>query len=183
MACQLIRALKGRGFSVAALKHSHTAATVEPPASDTSRLKNAGASPTLFLSDSQCLLFFDPPKTDDILNALLVFADFVVVEGLKSSEHPKIVVGEDKGYLNVLLRVDGCCSAVEELAARLKPSNPPAFVFTDKGGIHLNPFVRGLLQSVVNAFLVKLRGLEGDRVVILTRLEKTESQKDTKGTT
>ena len=179
VACRLIRLLRERGYSVAALKHSASDADLEPSAKDSVRLFSSGASPAVFLSDSCCLLRLPPPAVDDVLNALSVIADFVVVEGLKESDYPKIVVGQGR-YKNTLLRVDGVCKELEDLARKLKPQRRHSAAFTDKTTVHLNPFIRGLLSSILRAFFGRLRGVEGDSVVVLTHLYPEESQNDTK---
>ncbi|RKY11312.1 MAG: hypothetical protein DRP82_07625, partial [Planctomycetota bacterium] len=128
---------------------------------------------------SCCLLRLPPPSVADVLNALSVIADFVVVEGLKESGYPKIVVGQGE-YENTLLRVEGAGRELEELARKLKPQRRHSAAFTDKTTVHLNPFIRGLLSSILRAFFGRLRGVEGDSVVVLTHLYPEESQNDTK---
>jgi len=178
VACRLVWLLRERGYSVAALKHSASEADLEPSTKDSARLFSSGASPTVFLSNSCCLLRLPPPKVDDVLNALSVVADFVVVEGLKESDYPKIVVGQGE-YSNTLLRVDGVCKELEDLARKLEPQRRQGAAFTDKTSVHLNPFIRGLLSSILKAFFGQLRGVEGDSVVVLTRLRSEEGQNDT----
>jgi len=178
VACRLVRLLRERGYSVAALKHSASDADLEPSAKDSVRLFSSGASPTVFLSNSCCLLRLPPPRVDDVLNALSVVADFVVVEGLKESGYPKIVVGRGK-YENTLLRVEGAGRELEELARKLKPQRRQSAAFTNKTPVRLNPFIRGLLSSVLKAFFGQLRGVEGDSVVVLTRLRSEKGHNDT----
>ena len=178
VACRLVWLLRERGYSVAALKHSASEADLEPSTKDSARLFSSGASPTVFLSNSCCLLRLPPPRVDDVLNALSVVADFVVVEGLKESDYPKIVVGQGE-YSNTLLRVDGVCKELEGLARKLEPQRRQGAAFTDKTSVHLNPFIRGLLSSILKAFFGQLRGVEGESVVVLTRLRSEEGQNDT----
>jgi len=178
VACRLVWVLRERGYSVAALKHSASDADLEPSTKDTARLFSSGASPTVFLSDTCCLLRIHPLKAEDVLNALSVVADFVIVEGLKESGYPKIVVGQGK-YKNTLLRVDGVCEELEELARKLKPQRRQSAAFTNKTPVHLNPFIRGLLSSILKAFFDQLRGVDGDSIVVLTHLRSEEGQNDT----
>jgi len=179
VACQLVQALQKRGFTVAALKHSISEPKFEPPATDTARLKAAGASPVAFLSHSNCFISLPPKDPKDLLQALSVLADFVVVEGLRESDHPKIAVGNEKGLKNVVLQVEGPCREVEELAQKLQPQRPTTAAFTRSKSVHLNPFVRGMLQALLTAFFSQLRGVEGDEIVVLTRTTESEGQNDT----
>lgn len=102
----LIRELRSRGYSVAAIKHaSHE---LDIPGKDTHRLREAGANVVCAISGDLTAIYTDEIDLDDLLKQLESL-DFVLLEGFSSrNDIPKVVVGEfDRDLENVVGRLGG----------------------------------------------------------------------------
>ena len=91
----LIAALRQRGLTVAAVKHSSHSHRLHKPGSDTERLEIAGAAPVALAAPEGIQLTF-PQETaralPSMLETLAPEADLVLVEGWKDGPFPKIEV-------------------------------------------------------------------------------------------
>ena len=93
----LIGLLRERGQRVSVLKHAHHAFDVDTPGKDSHRHRSAGAFEVGVLSDQRWVLMreFGAPVELSVHHALAEFsdaADWVLVEGFKSSDILKIEV-------------------------------------------------------------------------------------------
>ena len=92
---KLIVELKRRGYTVAAVKHSGSDFQLDHPGKDSWRLAEAGSDAVLLVS-SHRMAFLQktthPPTLGDVIEFLGDKFDFVLVEGFKESDIPKIEV-------------------------------------------------------------------------------------------
>jgi molybdopterin-guanine dinucleotide biosynthesis protein B len=92
---KLIVELKRRGYTVAAVKHSGSDFQLDHPGKDSWRLAEAGSDAVLLASPHR-LAFLqkttNPPTSGDVIDFLGDKFDFVLIEGFKESDIPKIEV-------------------------------------------------------------------------------------------
>ena len=95
---KLIPALKARGLRVSVLKHAHHNFDIDHPGKDTFRHRQAGAYEVVVASSKRMALIreFETPNTmldvHSLIAALDGSVDWVLVEGFKSSDLPKIEI-------------------------------------------------------------------------------------------
>ena len=92
---KLIVELKKRGYTVAAVKHSGSGFQLDHPGKDSWRLAEAGSDAVLLASSQRLALLqrtTHPPTFEDVIGMLGDKFDFVLVEGFKESDVPKIEV-------------------------------------------------------------------------------------------
>ncbi len=93
---RLIPALVSQGCRVSTLKHAHHEFDIDQPGKDSHTHRLAGATEVLVASSRRWALIHElrsasEPSLRDLL-AHLSPADFVIIEGFKSEDHPKIEV-------------------------------------------------------------------------------------------
>lgn len=92
----LIPLLVTHGLKVSTIKHAHHEFDVDQPGKDSHRHRQAGASEVLISSGRRFALMHElrgaPEPTLDELLTRLSPVDLVLVEGFKTSAHPKIEV-------------------------------------------------------------------------------------------
>jgi molybdopterin-guanine dinucleotide biosynthesis protein B len=73
-----------RGIAVAAVKKSRHAADIPPDAKDSERFRSAGASPSIYLGESEMVMLSSPPAPVDavVLAGLCPEASLILCEGL-----------------------------------------------------------------------------------------------------
>lgn len=100
LAEQLISILVSRGHRVASIKHAHHAFDPDTPGKDSWRHRKAGASQMLVSSALRRVKFTETPDRNEAdLPALLAEldpADFVLVEGFKAVDFPKIEIWREQ---------------------------------------------------------------------------------------
>ncbi len=94
---QVIAQLAARGLSVSAIKHAHHGFDIDQPGDDSWRHRQAGAREVLVASDQRLALMreFAPHEAPDVHGLLARLdwqVDWVVVEGFKASDLPRIEV-------------------------------------------------------------------------------------------
>lgn len=94
---QLIPALRGRGLRVSVVKHAHHSFDIDHPGKDTWRHRQAGAFEVVAASDRRLVMMreFDRAQqltVHQLLAELSPQVDWVLVEGFKDSDLPKIEV-------------------------------------------------------------------------------------------
>lgn len=94
---QVIATLRARGLRVSVVKHAHHRFDIDQPGKDSWRHRQAGAFEVLVVSDQRLALMreFEAPAALDIhamLAELDVGVDWVLVEGFKHGDLPKIEV-------------------------------------------------------------------------------------------
>lgn len=91
---RLVTEFVTRGLTVSTLKHAHHSVDVDHPGKDSHRHRVAGASQTLLVSGTRWALMSElrgaPEPALDTLLAKLDPVDLVLIEGYKSSPHPKL---------------------------------------------------------------------------------------------
>lgn len=94
----LVRALKKRGLRVGTVKHDVHGFEMDRPGKDSWRHKQAGASATIISSPDQIGLVMDVDHDHHPLELLPLLRemDFVIVEGFKRANLPKIEVFRQK---------------------------------------------------------------------------------------
>ena len=93
---RLIPVLVGRGYSVSTIKHAHHHFDVDYPGKDSHTHRVAGAKEVLVSSVNRFALMHElrgaaEPNLAQLLS-MLAPVDFVLVEGYKPEQHPKIEV-------------------------------------------------------------------------------------------
>ena len=92
---ELIVELKRRGYTVAAVKHSGSGFQLDHPGKDSWRFAEAG-SDAIMLASPNGLAFLKkashPPTFEEVIDFLGNRYDFILVEGFKESDAPKIEV-------------------------------------------------------------------------------------------
>ena len=96
LAEKLIASLSAKNYRVASIKHAHHGFEADTPDTDSWRHRKAGASETIISSGNRRAKFTelhgeDEASLDTLLSELSV-ADFVLVEGYKSVDFPKIEI-------------------------------------------------------------------------------------------
>ena len=107
----LISSLKTKGIKVGAIKHSSHNHPIDRPGSDSYRLQEAGASPTIFWSSEGLAAFY--PKADEqavshLFPAIFKEVDLVIVESFASARAAKIVIdpdGQQWGHFNNVVAI------------------------------------------------------------------------------
>lgn len=94
---QLVGLIKARGLRVSVLKHAHHAFDIDQPGKDSWRHRQAGATEVLVASGRRLALMrdFDPLvqwNVHELLAKLDASVDWVLVEGFKGSDLPKVEV-------------------------------------------------------------------------------------------
>lgn len=94
---QLIPALKARGLRVSVLKHAHHRFDVDHPGKDSWRHRQAGAYEVLVASDRRLALMREyereqEPQVQHLLAEFSPVVDWVLVEGFRHSDLPKVEV-------------------------------------------------------------------------------------------
>lgn len=89
---KIIEALKGRGYKVATIKHSHHTMEMDKENTDTWRHKQAGSQLVVGIGSTT---FFNVKQDMDLERLLFLIkimddVDFVVIEGFKKYNYPKI---------------------------------------------------------------------------------------------
>lgn len=91
---RLVTEITARGFSVSTLKHAHHTFDVDQPGRDSFRHRTAGAHQVLLSSAKRWALMTelrgDPEPSLEELLCNMSPVDLILIEGWKSSSHPKI---------------------------------------------------------------------------------------------
>jgi len=135
---KLISELVSRGLNVAAVKHGHTAESLDKEGTDSWRYRLAGAHSTAFLSSDQAALFYQitDKEAASRLKHWFPEADIILMEGYKSSPFPKILVYRD-GVSEILspwpkniIALAGDITAAQKIGW---PKNIPGFSWDETG--------------------------------------------------
>ena len=94
---KIIQELTKRGYNVASIKHSHHSIEMDKENTDTWRHKNAGANMVVGVGSTT---FFNSRKEHDLNRILYLLKhfddyDFVIIEGYKNYNYPKIITSPD----------------------------------------------------------------------------------------
>ncbi|MCW5724025.1 MAG: molybdopterin-guanine dinucleotide biosynthesis protein B [Maricaulaceae bacterium] len=119
---KLVAELISRGHAVSTIKHAHHPVDLDRPGKDTFRHREAGAREVVLATEQRIAYLSEhrgalEPPLRDIIGRMLP-ADLVIVEGFKSSDHPKLevwrgtlaepaLIGEDAAILAVATDAPG----------------------------------------------------------------------------
>ncbi|MCX8103197.1 MAG: molybdopterin-guanine dinucleotide biosynthesis protein B [Candidatus Bipolaricaulota bacterium] len=93
----LIKVLTARGYRVGAIKHTHHDFEIDHPGKDSVALKAAGAVTVALVAPHKLALVSDlvqEPSLEELLSRYFNAVQLVLVEGLKHSALPKILLVE-----------------------------------------------------------------------------------------
>jgi molybdopterin-guanine dinucleotide biosynthesis protein B len=179
---RLVAALNAKGFTVGTVKHVHDEIALEPEAKDSTRHLGAGAVCTVMIGPGLSVAM---KRGDEDLEAAMArylsLCDYVVVEGFKHADIPKVAVVADKGepldeienIVAVISKGDGpeaypafTLEEVEKLGQFLldrgilqQPARGTSLLVNGEP-VSLNDFVQSSLSGVIQGFLASLRDIE-----------------------
>lgn len=93
----LVRALVGKGYRVASIKHTAHAKSIDSEGKDTWRHWKAGSDPVVFMSSTETSIIKHSRTTEEGLVQLVMGEfgpDVLVIEGNKRGDHPKVRIGD-----------------------------------------------------------------------------------------
>ena len=95
---KLIPEFKGRGYKIAAMKHTHHEIDVDKPGKDSWRYAQAGSDAVVISSPKKTVYIEHVDRNsslDELLQLISSDFDMIIVEGFKWSDAPKIEVHRD----------------------------------------------------------------------------------------
>lgn len=145
LASRLIEELAGRGYVVAALKHSHHPVTPDRGGSDTDRFARAGAATVLFGGSDGWLTRSPLEPLEAAVERMVGHADIAIVEGFKD-DHLGAVIRIEPGTptLAHFTSMDGrlLASAPADEAASTADAIEDEFELTTEGAPEFRALVR-----------------------------------------
>ena len=94
--------MKKRGIKVGFLKHSLHSHPLDKPGSDSYRLQQAGADPSIFYTPAGMSIVkqnHDQQKSEEFISQVFADCDLVLIESFRSSDGPKIIFAEEESDL------------------------------------------------------------------------------------
>jgi molybdopterin-guanine dinucleotide biosynthesis protein B len=142
---KLIPLLKGRGYRIGTIKHSHHIFDFDKTGKDSWRHKDAGADTVIVTSPGKiAMVKNDDQGTLDGLQKFFEDLDLVITEGYKKENKPKIEVVRAARHEEVLLKADRhLVAVVSDMDLKLKV---PVFGLED---------IDKLADFIEETFLVK----------------------------
>lgn len=136
---KLIPALKAHGQRVSVIKHTHHEFDIDKPGKDSWRHRKAGAHEVLVVSDLRWALMREletpaDPDWHDLLHRLDASVDWVLVEGFKHGDLPKLEIWRPEAGKPVLYPQDARIVAV---ATPLSISTPVSLPVQPAAGVAL----------------------------------------------
>ena len=131
---KLIPLLKGRGYKIGTIKHSHHIFDFDKTGKDSWRHKDAGAETVIVASPGKiAMVKNDDQGTLDGLQKFFEDLDLVITEGYKREDKPKIEVVRAARHADVLLKADShLVAVVSDIDLKLKV---PVFGLEDIDGL------------------------------------------------
>ena len=119
---KLIPLLKGRGYKIGTIKHSHHIFDFDKTGKDSWRHKDAGAETVIIASPGKiAMVKNDDQGTLDGLQKFFEDLDLVITEGYKKENKPKIEVVRAARHDEVLLKADNhLVAVVSDIDLKLK---------------------------------------------------------------
>jgi molybdopterin-guanine dinucleotide biosynthesis protein B len=133
----VIRELKALGARVSVVKHAHKGFDIDTPGKDSHRVREAGAFEVMLACDRRLALLreYELPAEPSVhqLLAELVDCDWVLVEGFKHADIPKVELWREGSNLIPLYPADPFVFAlVTDRPERLpEPTQRPVFAMSD----------------------------------------------------
>lgn len=185
VAYALIRAMTGRGYRVAAIKHASHGHSADRAGSDSARFTEAGARRVMVSSPDRITCFIQVPgeqAIEELLLGLPPSIDVVIAEGFKRSSLPKILVlggaelrppvsgviasaGDDPAA------ADGSCpryrfdemtllaDQVEREIVTASAVAPPVSMTIDGVPVSLRDFPTAVLSGIIRGYVGALKGI------------------------
>ncbi|MGE0348630.1 molybdopterin-guanine dinucleotide biosynthesis protein B [Hydrogenophaga sp.] len=127
---QLIPALQLRGLRVSVVKHAHHEFDIDHPGKDTWRHREAGAFEVLAASTRRLVIMRElreqaAHSVHDLLAELHPAVDWVLVEGFKESDLPKVEVWREASGKPVRYLADERITAIATDSAQALPQATP----------------------------------------------------------
>lgn len=99
LVCDIVKAFSIKGYRVGTIKHDAHTFEPDPPGTDTWQHRQAGALATAITSPTRTAWSVEQSQTlDELLADMRERAmDFIVVEGFKAADYPKIVLLQGPG--------------------------------------------------------------------------------------
>ncbi|MBN1678404.1 MAG: molybdopterin-guanine dinucleotide biosynthesis protein B [Candidatus Thermoplasmatota archaeon] len=94
---RLVKALVGKGYRVASVKHTTHAVSVDSQGKDTWRHWKAGSDPVVFMSSIETAIIKHPRISEEEAVRLVLSEfdpDVLVIEGNKAGDYPKVRIGD-----------------------------------------------------------------------------------------
>lgn len=115
---KIIEELTKRGYNVASIKHSHHSIEMDKENTDTWKHKQAGANLVVGVGSTT---FFNARKEHDLSRILYLLKhfddfDFVIIEGYKSYNYPKIITSPDVRDKYTIKEVNSLTITPEEVS-------------------------------------------------------------------
>ena len=115
---KIIRELAERGYNVASVKHSHHSIEMDKENTDTWKHKQAGANLVVGVGSTT---FFNARKEHDLNRILYLLKhfdnfDYVIIEGYKNYNYPKIITSPDVRDEYTIKEVDSFAITDEEVS-------------------------------------------------------------------
>lgn len=148
----LVRILRERGYRVATIKHSPHHSFSHPPGKDTSKHLAAGASPVIFSSPGEAVIFFrleEELPVEELIRRYLRGGGaphLILLEGYKHAGYPKIeVYSKDRGRTS---RFNELLSRDEDLMAVVCRNRQDAGKLQRRGKKTLKVFIAREAEKV-----------------------------------
>lgn len=185
----LVRLLAARGYTVGTVKHVHSPISLEPEATDSMKHLGAGAALTVTAGqDLTVTLDRSCYDLDQAISRHLWVCDYIVVEGFKGADIPKIAVIAEGGVIP-----PEASNVVAAVYRGQPPEGYPVFTFDEidrlvdylfENGIlkqpsgrtelhvngkpvPLNEFVQASLAGVIRGFIASLKDVEPPSTITL----------------
>lgn len=191
---KLIKELNEKGYTVNVIKHIHK--NFDTPQKDTWRIINEGANTCTAITPQQTVIIIPKQQSIEEIQTMLPPADITLMEGFKKSKYPKIAIIQHPeeaqkitNYPNVIAIISKekiknlnirqyDPSQIQEITnlvietAKPKEMKPIVQLVIDGRLIPMNPFVRRMLQNIIQAFIDCLHKIPEEKNKIMIRIEK-----------
>jgi molybdopterin-guanine dinucleotide biosynthesis protein B len=187
---RLVKVLTGRGFTVGTVKHAHGRLSLQPDSADSMRHLEAGARTAVVVSDQLTVVATEEQVSfEKAITAYVAACDFIVVEGFKEIDIPKVAVVSDddellgsiEGVVAVVCderrterypsfgfeEIDGLADFLFDRGILKEPAKRVTLLVNGKP-VSMNEFVQSSLAGVVQGFIAALHDVEQPSSIHLT---------------
>jgi len=129
----ITKEMRKRGITVGFLKHSLHNHPLDKPGTDSFRLQQAGANPSIFYTPAGMAIVkknLDEKKSEDFISQIFADCDLVLIESFRSSHGPKIVLAQKEADL------DGLKNIFAIVTTTMKNTHYPIFSPSDENLIN-----------------------------------------------
>ncbi len=131
---KLIAALKGRGYRIGVIKHTHHQVEFDQPGKDTWRHSRAGAEAVALAAPGGVSLIrnFESDPGPEAVISMISGVDLIVIEGYKRGKWPKIEVYHQGVSERPVIPIDELLAVVSDVPL---DSEAPCFGLDDSSGV------------------------------------------------